>query len=197
MKLMDIDSDTLGIPDTDYDARVTLPSNEFTRIVRDLSQLGESVRIEVSKEGVRFASEGEAANGSVLLKQSEGSVSSVGGSNLKKGKNKIKAEGEEEDEEEGSMAKKINVKKEKGGDGDVEMDGDENEADEDEFKPVSDDGGEDEQDKDEDDDEDEEESGRKRKKKVRSRATPRFYFLTCACSPIVFLVETCQKAQNV
>ncbi|KAJ3551135.1 hypothetical protein NM688_g4899 [Phlebia brevispora] len=52
LKLMDIDSDTLGIPDTDYDARVTMPSSEFTRIVRDLSQLGESVRIEVSKEGV-------------------------------------------------------------------------------------------------------------------------------------------------
>ncbi|EDR08291.1 uncharacterized protein LACBIDRAFT_250172 [Laccaria bicolor S238N-H82] len=71
MKLMDIDSDTLGIPDTEYDARVTMPSAEFTRVVRDLSQLGESVRIEVSKEGVRFASEGEAANGSVLMKQTD------------------------------------------------------------------------------------------------------------------------------
>ena len=57
MKLMDIDSDTLGIPETEYDARVTMASSKFTRIVRDLSQLGESVRIEVSKEGVRFASE--------------------------------------------------------------------------------------------------------------------------------------------
>ena len=57
MKLMDIDSDTLGIPETEYDARVTMSSSEFTRIVRDLSQLGESVRIEVGKEGVRFASE--------------------------------------------------------------------------------------------------------------------------------------------
>ncbi|KAI0085859.1 proliferating cell nuclear antigen, N-terminal domain-containing protein [Irpex rosettiformis] len=71
LKLMDIDSDTLGIPDTEYDARVTMPSAEFGRIVRDLSMLGESVRIEVSKEGVRFASEGEAANGSVLLKSTE------------------------------------------------------------------------------------------------------------------------------
>jgi len=51
-----------------------MPSSEFTRIVRDLSQLGESVRIEVSKEGVRFASDGEAANGSVLLRQAEGAT---------------------------------------------------------------------------------------------------------------------------
>ena len=74
MKLMDIDADTLGIPDTDYDASVTLPSAEFSRIVRDLSLLGESVRIEVSKEGVRFAAEGESANGNVLLRQTEGAI---------------------------------------------------------------------------------------------------------------------------
>jgi proliferating cell nuclear antigen len=71
MKLMDIDADTLGIPDTDYDARVTMLAAEFTRIVRDLSSLGESVRIEVSKEGVRFASDGEAAQGNILLKQTD------------------------------------------------------------------------------------------------------------------------------
>jgi proliferating cell nuclear antigen len=71
MKLMDIDADTLGIPDTDYDARVTMTASEFTRIVRDLSSLGESVRIEVSKEGVRFGSEGEAAQGNILLKQTD------------------------------------------------------------------------------------------------------------------------------
>ena len=37
---MDIDADTLGIPETEYDARVTMPSAEFGRIVRDLSMLG-------------------------------------------------------------------------------------------------------------------------------------------------------------
>ncbi|KAH9049761.1 proliferating cell nuclear antigen [Lactarius deliciosus] len=71
MKLMDIDADTLGIPDTEYDARVTMLASEFTRIVRDLMSLGESVRIEVSKEGVRFASDGEAAQGNILLKQTD------------------------------------------------------------------------------------------------------------------------------
>ncbi|ETW76301.1 hypothetical protein HETIRDRAFT_52853 [Heterobasidion irregulare TC 32-1] len=71
VKLMDIDAETLGIPDTDYEARVTMPASEFSRIVRDLSSLSESVRIEVSKEGVRFISDGESANGSILLKQTE------------------------------------------------------------------------------------------------------------------------------
>ena len=46
---MDIDSDTLSMPETEYEARVTMTSSDFTRIVRDLSQLGERARIE---EGV-------------------------------------------------------------------------------------------------------------------------------------------------
>ena len=42
MKLIDIDSENLGIPDQDYDAIVKLPSNELQRICRDLSQLSDS-----------------------------------------------------------------------------------------------------------------------------------------------------------
>ena len=52
-----------------------MASSEFTRIVRDLSQLGDSVCIEVSKEGIRFGSEGEATNGSVLFWQGGGAIS--------------------------------------------------------------------------------------------------------------------------
>jgi proliferating cell nuclear antigen len=170
MKLMDIDSDTLGIPDTDYDAQVTMPSAEFARIVRDLGALGESVRIEVSKEGVRFASEGESANGSILLKK-DGEIGRVLTDKEKKAA-KARARGEEpeedadeeddddEDKPKEKKVKKEKIKKEKDGDDDVEMD--EEEKDEEEFKANSDDeeeksGGSD----------DEEESGKKRKKKVR------------------------------
>lgn len=73
MKLMDIDQEHLGIPDTQYDATITMSSAEFQRICRDLAALGESVKIEASKEGVRFSSEGEVGSGSVLLKQTAGS----------------------------------------------------------------------------------------------------------------------------
>ncbi|KAF8645363.1 hypothetical protein AX16_007866 [Volvariella volvacea WC 439] len=151
MKLMDIDAETLGIPDTEYDARVTMPSAEFSRIVRDLSQLGESVRIEVSKEGVRFASDGEAANGNVLLRQSEGSS----GRSSKKSK---ADDDEEEEEEESSSKKKAKVKKENTED--VEM-----EDDSEEFRPTADEDGEEEQDA---EDEDEDGSNKKRKKKSDS-----------------------------
>lgn len=159
MKLMDIDAETLGIPDTEYDARVTMTASEFTRIVRDLSQLGESVRIEVSKEGVRFASEGEAANGSVLLKQTEAAREKY--ANYGKEDEEAKEEDDDDDEEGSSSKKKVkkekNVKKE---DGDVEMEGEEEEEDQEEFSPKSDDEGEEEQDEDEED----KKSSKKRKK---------------------------------
>ncbi|CAA7261888.1 unnamed protein product [Cyclocybe aegerita] len=177
MKLMDIDADTLQIPETEYDARVTMPSAEFTRIVRDLSQLGESVRIEVSKEGVRFASDGEAANGSVLLRQSDGVVS--GGTIRPKEEDKEGGSGdaEEEDNEEGSSKKKkekAKVKKEKGDDDvDMEEEGDKDEDGKD-YEPKSDEEGEDERNDEEDPEEEDDEEGgsKKRKKKANGSSKP-------------------------
>lgn len=83
---MDIDQDVLGIPDTEYDVKVYMPSGEFSRICRELASLGESVRIEVTKEGIRFASEGDIANGSVLIKPTEGAgrYSKKGSASVKK-----------------------------------------------------------------------------------------------------------------
>jgi len=42
MKLMDIDSEHLGIPETEYEAIVRMPSAEFARICRDLSTIGDT-----------------------------------------------------------------------------------------------------------------------------------------------------------
>ena len=39
MKLMNLDQEHLGIPETDYAAVVKLPSSEFQRIIKDLSQV--------------------------------------------------------------------------------------------------------------------------------------------------------------
>ena len=44
IKLMDIDQEHLGIPDTEYAARIKMPSAEFARICRDLVQVSESGR---------------------------------------------------------------------------------------------------------------------------------------------------------
>ncbi|KAI9640921.1 proliferating cell nuclear antigen [Ciborinia camelliae] len=68
LKLMDIDQEHLGIPDTEYAAVITMPSSEFKRICMDLMALSESVSIEASKDGVKFQCNGDIGNGSVTLR---------------------------------------------------------------------------------------------------------------------------------
>jgi proliferating cell nuclear antigen len=115
---MDIDQEHLGIPDTSYDAQVTMSSSEFQKICRDLTTLGESVRIEVTKEGVRFASDGEIGSASVFLNA---------GGNVNKAAKKVKSESASPRKK----VKKEKVKKEKNDD-DEEMDGEEEQEEEEE-----------------------------------------------------------------
>lgn len=73
LKLMDIDQEQLGIPDTEYKCTIQMPSGEFQRIVRDLQVLGDSCQISVTKEGCRFSVSGENGSGNILIKQSASS----------------------------------------------------------------------------------------------------------------------------
>ena len=59
----------LGIPETDYSAVIKMPSGEFQRVVRDLSQFGESVVIACTKEGVKFSAAGDIGTGNIKLAQ--------------------------------------------------------------------------------------------------------------------------------
>ncbi|RRT72840.1 hypothetical protein BHE74_00030427 [Ensete ventricosum] len=52
MKLMDIDSEHLGIPDAEYQAIVRMPSSEFARICKDLSSIGDTATIIEMQEPV-------------------------------------------------------------------------------------------------------------------------------------------------
>merc|ERR1712018_284415 len=69
MKLMNLDQEHLGIPETDYAAVIKLPSSEFQRIVKGLSQFGESVVITCTKEGVKFSAAGDIGTGNIKLAQ--------------------------------------------------------------------------------------------------------------------------------
>lgn len=42
LKLMDIDQEHMGIPDTEYAATISMPSTEFQRICRELANISES-----------------------------------------------------------------------------------------------------------------------------------------------------------
>jgi len=69
LKLMDIQGEALGIPDTEYKAKVKLPSSEFQRICRDMTILGDTVTIDARKDQVKFSVSGELGSGSIALKQ--------------------------------------------------------------------------------------------------------------------------------
>nr|6O09_A Chain A, Proliferating cellular nuclear antigen 1 [Arabidopsis thaliana]6O09_C Chain C, Proliferating cellular nuclear antigen 1 [Arabidopsis thaliana]6O09_D Chain D, Proliferating cellular nuclear antigen 1 [Arabidopsis thaliana]6O09_F Chain F, Proliferating cellular nuclear antigen 1 [Arabidopsis thaliana]6O09_H Chain H, Proliferating cellular nuclear antigen 1 [Arabidopsis thaliana]6O09_K Chain K, Proliferating cellular nuclear antigen 1 [Arabidopsis thaliana] len=69
MKLMDIDSEHLGIPDAEYHSIVRMPSNEFSRICKDLSSIGDTVVISVTKEGVKFSTAGDIGTANIVLRQ--------------------------------------------------------------------------------------------------------------------------------
>ncbi len=69
MKLMNLDQEHLGIPETDYAAVIKMPATEFQRVIKDLSQFGESVVISCTKEGVKFSAAGDIGVGNIKLAQ--------------------------------------------------------------------------------------------------------------------------------
>jgi len=68
MKLMDIDEENLGIPDQEYKCKITMDCNEFARIIRDLSALGDTCNIACTKDGVKFSVEGDVGNANITIK---------------------------------------------------------------------------------------------------------------------------------
>jgi len=73
LKLMDIDSEHLGIPETEYKTTVKMSSSEFQRICRDLAVLGDTLTISVHKDNVQFSVTGEVGKGEMTVKQSTAS----------------------------------------------------------------------------------------------------------------------------
>ena len=71
LKLMDIDSEHLGIPDNEYDATVKLPAAEFQRIIKDLSSIGDTVEISVTKDAVKFSTNGDIGSANVMCRQNK------------------------------------------------------------------------------------------------------------------------------
>ncbi len=72
LKLMDIDSEHLSIPDMDYSMVISMDSSEFQRICKEIALVGDTVKISTSKEGVRFSTKGDMGRGTILLKSGLG-----------------------------------------------------------------------------------------------------------------------------
>ena len=69
LNLMQNDEDQLAIPETNYTSNVLLPASEFARIVRELSQLSETVKVKTTKKSISFAVDGDIGTGKMELKE--------------------------------------------------------------------------------------------------------------------------------
>ena len=72
LNLITIDSENLAIPDTEYQALLTIQSGEFSKLCKELYSISETVNLSCNKEFVQFSVEGEVGSGSVKLNNSEG-----------------------------------------------------------------------------------------------------------------------------
>merc|ERR1712029_382059 len=71
LKLMQIESEHMEIPEQQYKVVCRMPSGEFQKICRDLKEFGETMQIQASKEGIRFTVVGDVGTGNVMLKPRE------------------------------------------------------------------------------------------------------------------------------
>jgi DNA polymerase III sliding clamp (beta) subunit (PCNA family) len=63
LKLMQVESDRMGIPERDYKVVAKLPSSEFQRICYDLQVFGDTMQIKASAEGITFSVQGDVGSG--------------------------------------------------------------------------------------------------------------------------------------
>merc|ERR1712119_30804 len=71
LKLMQIESEHMEIPEQHYKVTAKLPSGEFQKICRDLKEFGETMQVSASKEGIKFSVQGDVGAGNVMLKPRE------------------------------------------------------------------------------------------------------------------------------
>lgn len=69
LKQMELNVETLGIPEAEYDAVVTMPAADFQRICKDLTGFGETIAVSVVKGAIKFHVSGDVGDASVTVTQ--------------------------------------------------------------------------------------------------------------------------------
>lgn len=66
LKLIDVDEERLGIPETEYDCVIEISSSTFQRLIRELKSIGDTCLIKVCKKDGRVQFEVQGAVGKVI-----------------------------------------------------------------------------------------------------------------------------------
>ena len=67
LKLLDVDEEELVIPDVEINCVVTMPSNDFQRMCRDMFNIGDTVELTSTNEGLLFKCNGDFARQETLI----------------------------------------------------------------------------------------------------------------------------------
>ena len=67
LKMLDIDEEELKIPDIELDSVITMPSNDFQRLCRDMNNISEAIEITVCDDCLKLKCEGEFACQETLI----------------------------------------------------------------------------------------------------------------------------------
>ncbi|AKN58901.1 proliferating cell nuclear antigen [Autographa californica multiple nucleopolyhedrovirus] len=67
LKLMCIDVEHLGIPDSDYDCVVHMSSVEFAQVCKDMTQFDHDIIVSCSKKGLQFRANGDIGSADVQM----------------------------------------------------------------------------------------------------------------------------------
>eukprot|EP01062_Namystynia_karyoxenos_P054232 TRINITY_DN444_c0_g2_i1.p1 TRINITY_DN444_c0_g2~~TRINITY_DN444_c0_g2_i1.p1 ORF type:complete len:364 (+),score=172.91 TRINITY_DN444_c0_g2_i1:104-1195(+) len=70
MKLIEIEQEALGIPQQEYKVAVQMPSSEYSRVIKDLANIGDAIHVEVDKSSVAFSTSGDIGQAKMRLKGS-------------------------------------------------------------------------------------------------------------------------------
>lgn len=68
MKLLDVSADSIGLPEMDIHACVTMDSAEFQLLVRDLGTLSDTVTISTHDDGISFEVDGDIGTAAIKLR---------------------------------------------------------------------------------------------------------------------------------
>ena len=67
LKLLDIDSDIIEIPNINFDSVITMPSNDFQSYIRELSIITNRIRISSKENKTFFSGEGDFAETNIIV----------------------------------------------------------------------------------------------------------------------------------
>lgn len=70
LRLMQIDAEHLGVPESEFDAKAVMPAKNFAKVVTDMGQFAESIIIEITPKGIKFTAKGDFGTGNTLYKAS-------------------------------------------------------------------------------------------------------------------------------